>query len=106
MLRLSPPAQERFFQSPSLRTYFGGSEANVAVGLAHLGSRSSYITRLPANAIGDAALTAIRAEGVDTSDVVRGGARLGIYYVESGADLRPMRVVYDRAGSAFSAMGP
>jgi 2-dehydro-3-deoxygluconokinase len=105
MLRLSPPGQERLFQSPTLRTYFGGSEANVAVGLAHLGTPSSYITRLPASAIGDAALTAIRAEGVDTRDIVRGGARLGIYYVESGADLRPMRVVYDRAGSAFSAMG-
>jgi 2-dehydro-3-deoxygluconokinase len=104
MLRLSPPGQERFFQTPTLRTWFGGSEANVAVGLRHLGSPSRYITRLPENAVGDAALAALRAEGVDTRDVVRGGARLGIYYVESGADIRPMRVVYDRAGSAFSQL--
>ncbi|HUQ45246.1 MAG TPA: PfkB family carbohydrate kinase [Gemmatimonadaceae bacterium] len=102
MLRLSPPGAERFFQSPALRAWFGGSEANVAVGLVHLGTPASYITRLPANAVGDAALAALRAEGVDTRDVLRGGPRMGIYYVESGADLRPMRVVYDRAGSAFS----
>lgn len=102
MLRLSPPGAERFFQSPALRTWFGGSEANVAVGLAHLGTPASYVTRLPSNAVGDAALAALRAEGVDTRDILRGGPRMGIYYVESGADLRPMRVVYDRAGSAFS----
>jgi 2-dehydro-3-deoxygluconokinase len=102
MLRLSPPGDERFFQSPTLRTWFGGSEANVAVGLAHLGTRSGYITRLPENVVGDAALAALRAEGVDVTSIVRGGPRLGIYFVESGADIRPMRVVYDRAGSAFS----
>lgn len=102
LLRLSPPGQERFFQSPSLRTWFGGSELNVAVGLAHLGTPAAYITRLPENAVGDAALAAIRAEGVDARAVLRGGPRMGIYYVESGADLRPMRVVYDRAGSSFS----
>ncbi|MEO7712101.1 MAG: sugar kinase [Gemmatimonadaceae bacterium] len=102
LLRLSPPGAERFFQSPALRTWFGGSEANVAVGLVHLGTPASYITRLPANAVGDAALAALRAEGVDTRDILRGGPRMGIYFVESGADLRPMRVVYDRAGSAFS----
>jgi 2-dehydro-3-deoxygluconokinase len=104
MLRLSPPGDERFFQSPSLRTWFGGSEANVAVGLAHLGTPASYVTRLPANAIGDAALAVLRAEGLDTRHVLRGGPRMGIYYVESGADLRPMRVVYDRAGSSFSQL--
>jgi 2-dehydro-3-deoxygluconokinase len=104
MLRLSPPGDERFFQSPSLRTYFGGSEANVAVGLAHLGTPASYITRLPANPVGDAALAALRAEGLETRHIVRGGPRLGVYYVESGADIRPMRVVYDRAGSSFSQL--
>jgi Sugar kinases, ribokinase family len=102
LLRLSPPGEERFFQSPSFRTWFGGSELNVAVGLAHLGTPSAYITRLPENAVGDAALAAIRAEGVDASAVLRGGPRMGIYYVEAGADVRPMRVVYDRAGSSFS----
>jgi 2-dehydro-3-deoxygluconokinase len=106
MLRLSPPGDERLFQSPALRTYFGGSEANVAVSLAHLGVRSDYVTRLPFNAVGDAALSALRAEGVGVRGVVRGGERLGIYFVESGADLRPLRVVYDRAGSAFSALDP
>ena len=104
MLRLSPPGQERLFQSPQLRTWFGGAEANVAASLAHLGVRSDYITRLPANALGDAALGALRAEGVDVRGVVRGGARLGLYFLESGADLRPLRVVYDRAHSAFSEL--
>ncbi|HEX2093130.1 MAG TPA: sugar kinase [Longimicrobiaceae bacterium] len=106
MLRLSPPGQERLFQSPQLRTWFGGSEANVAVSLAHLGVRSDYVTRLPANAVGDAALSALRAEGVGVRGIVRGGDRLGIYFVESGADLRPLRVVYDRAGSAFARLDP
>jgi 2-dehydro-3-deoxygluconokinase len=106
LLRLSPPGYERFFQSPHLRTWFGGSEANVAAGIAHLGGRSAYITRLPENAVGDAALSAMRAEGVDVSGVQRGGERMGIYFVEPGADLRPMRVVYDRAGSAFSRIDP
>jgi 2-dehydro-3-deoxygluconokinase len=104
MLRLSPPGQERLLQSPQLRTWFGGSEANVAVSLAHFGRRSDYVTRLPSNPIGDAALAALRAEGVGTSGVLRGGDRLGIYFVESGADLRMMRVVYDRAGSAFARL--
>lgn len=106
MLRLSPPGDERFFQSPVLRTYFGGSEANVAVGVAHLGGESEYVTRVPAGAIGDGALQAIRGAGVRTDRVLRGGARLGVYYVERGAALRPMRVVYDRAGSAFATLDP
>lgn len=106
MLRLSPPGQERLFQSPQLRTFFGGSEANVAASLAHLGEWSDYVTRLPANPVGDAALAALRAEGVGTKGVVRGGDRLGIYFVEPGADIRALKVVYDRAGSAFSALDP
>jgi 2-dehydro-3-deoxygluconokinase len=106
MLRLSPPGQERLFQSPRLRTYFGGSEANVAVSLAHFGVRSDYVTRLPTNPVGDAALSALRAEGVGTADVLRGGERLGIYFVEPGADLRALRVVYDRAGSALARLDP
>jgi 2-dehydro-3-deoxygluconokinase len=106
LLRLSPPGQERLFQTPTLRTFFGGSEANVAAGLAHLGTRASHVTRAPANALGDAALRALVAEGVDVRRSVRGGSRLGIYFVESGADLRPLRVVYDRAGSAFAEVQP
>ncbi|HEX8243563.1 MAG TPA: sugar kinase [Longimicrobium sp.] len=106
LLRLSPPGDERLFQSPYLRTWFGGSEANVAVGIAHLGGRSSYVTRLPQNAVGDAAFAELRAEGIDVSGVLRGGERMGIYFVEPGAGLRPMRVVYDRAGSAFATIDP
>jgi 2-dehydro-3-deoxygluconokinase len=106
MLRLSPPGQERLFQSPQLRTFFGGSEANVAASLAHFGERSDYVTRLPANPVGDAALAALRAEGVGTDGIVRGGDRLGIYFVEPGADIRALKVVYDRAGSAFSGLDP
>ncbi len=106
MLRLSPVGDERLFQSPQLRTFFGGSEANVAASLAHLGEWSDYVTRLPANPVGDAALAALRAEGVGTKGVVRGGERLGIYFVEPGADIRALKVVYDRAGSAFSALDP
>ena len=106
LLRLSPPGDERLFQSPQLRAWFGGSEANVAAGIAHLGGRSACVTRLPDNAVGDAALAAVRAEGVDVSGVLRGDGRMGIYFVEPGAGLRPMRVVYDRAGSAFSRLDP
>ncbi len=106
MLRLSPPGHERLFQSPQLRTFFGGSEANVAASLAHFGVRSDYVTRVPAGAVGDAAVAALRAEGVGVRGIVRGGDRLGIYFVESGADLRAMRVVYDRAGSALSRLDP
>ena len=106
MLRLSPPGHERFFQSPELRTYFGGSEANVAASLAHFGVRSRYVTRVPDNAVGEGALRALRAEGVGVESVVRGGPRLGIYFVEGGADLRPLRTVYDRAGSSFSQLDP
>ena len=106
MLRLSPPGQERLFQTPQLRTWFGGSEANAAASLAHFGVQSDFVTRLPANAVGEAAVRALRAEGVGVRHVVRGGRRTGIYFVESGADIRPLQVVYDRAGSAFSEMTP
>ena len=108
MLRLSPPGHERLFQSPELRTGFGGCEANVAVGLAHLGVPAEYVTRLPDNAIGHAALHALQAEGVGTGSIALGGAseRMGIYFVEPGADIRASRVVYDRAGSAFAAITP
>jgi 2-dehydro-3-deoxygluconokinase len=105
LLRLSPPRHERLFQSAELRAGFGGAEANVAVGLAHLGVRADYVTRLPDNAIGDAALRALLAEGVGTDWIVRGDGRMGIYFVEPGADIRAARVVYDRAGSAFSRVG-
>lgn len=106
MLRLSPPGFERLFQSPLLAATFGGGEANVAVSLAHFGLDSRYVTRLPANAVGDAALRAVRAEGVNVDGVLRGGDRLGIYFAETGASQRAGVVVYDRAGSAVAGAGP
>ena len=106
MLRLSPPGFERLFQSPSLVATFGGGEANVAVSLAHFGLDSWYVTRLPRNPIGDAALRGLRAEGVRTDAIARGGDRVGIYFAESGASQRASVVVYDRARSAISEMSP
>jgi 2-dehydro-3-deoxygluconokinase len=106
MLRLSPPGFERFFQSPLLSATFGGGEANVAVSLAQFGLDSYYVTRLPAHAIGDAAVRALRAEGVRTDFIVRGGDRVGIYFAETGASQRPSMVIYDRAHSAISEMSP
>ena len=106
MLRLSPPGVERFFQSPVLSAAFGGGEANVAVSLAHFGLDSHYVTRLPANPIGDAALRSLRAEGVKVDFVQRGGERLGIYFAETGASQRGSTVVYNRAGSAISQVSP
>ena len=102
MLRLSPPGFERFFQSPVLAATFGGGEANVAISLAQFGLRSAYVTALPKHAVGDAALRALRSEGVDTSHIVRSGDRLGIYFAETGASQRPSTVIYDRAHSAIS----
>jgi 2-dehydro-3-deoxygluconokinase len=102
MLRLSPPGFERLFQSPQLQATFGGGEANVAVSLAQFGCDSVYVTRVPANAIGDAALRSLRAEGVSVEHVVRGGSRLGIYFAETGASQRPSTVIYDRSYSAIS----
>ena len=106
MLRLSPPGFERLFQSPQLSATFGGGEANVAVSLAHFGLDSAYVTRVPRNPIGDAAVRALRAEGVDVRHVVRGGDRLGIYFAETGASQRASTVIYDRAGAAVAAIEP
>src|SRR5687767_7229187 len=102
MLRLSPPGFERLLQSPVLSATFGGGEANVAVSLAQFGLESHYVTRLPGNPIGDAAVRALRGEGVRTEHVSRGGSRVGIYYAETGASQRASTVVYDRAHSAIS----
>ena len=106
MLRLSPPGFERFFQSPVLQATFGGGEANVAVSLAHFGLESCYVTRIPGNPIGEAAITALGAEGVRTGFVQRGGDRLGIYFAETGASQRPSTVVYDRGGAAVAGIKP
>ena len=103
MLRLSPPGFERLFQSPVLSATFGGGEANVAVSLAQFGLESHYVTRLPTHAIGDAAVRALRAEGVaHRSHRARRQSRVGIYFAETGASQRASTVVYDRAHSAIS----
>jgi len=106
MLRLSPPGFERLLQSPVLSATFGGGEANVAVSLAQFGLESHYVTCVPGRAIGDAAVRELRAEGVHTGHIVRGGERLGIYFAETGASQRPSTVIYDRRHSSISVMTP
>ena len=106
MLRLSPPGFERLLQSPRLKATFGGAEANVAVSLAHWGFESVFVSRVPENTLGDAAIRALRAEGVETDAIVRGGNRLGIYFAETGAGQRSSNVIYDRAHSAISDLDP
>lgn len=103
MLRLSPPGFERFLQSPQFVATWGGGEANVAVSVAQLGGLSRYITVLPeTNPLSDACIGELRRFAVDTRHIVRGPGRLGIYFVEAGANQRPSKVVYDRAGSAIA----
>ena len=106
MLRLSPPGFERLLQSPLLQATFGGGEANVAVSLAQFGLESWYVTRLPPHALGDAVIRALRAEGVRTDAILRGGTRLGVYFTEMGASQRPSTVIYDRADSAIADLAP
>jgi len=106
MLRLKSPGFERLMQSPVLEATFGGGEANVAVSLAQFGLPVAYVTALPANPLADACLAALNGWGVDTSSVVRQGNRIGIYFLEAGADQRPSKVVYDRAHSAIMDASP
>lgn len=105
MLRLKSPFKERLLQSPSLEAVFGGSEANVAVSIANYGGNASFITSLPNNPIGVAAIKQMRQYGVEVN-AARADARMGLYFLESGADMRPSRVIYDRADSAFSLTPP
>lgn len=102
MLRLKSPGLERFFQSPYLEATFGGAEANVAVSLAHYGLDPAFVTALPQNALADAALAELKGLGVDTRFVKRQGERMGIYFLEGGANQRASKVVYDRSGSSIS----
>ena len=101
MLRLAPNGYYRFFQNDQMQATFGGGEANVAVSLANYGQDVSYVTKLPTHAIGQAAVNSLRAFGVDTSDIVRGGERVGIYYLEKGASQRGSVCIYDRAHSSI-----
>lgn len=101
MLRLAPNGYYRFFQNDQLQATFGGGEANVAVSLANFGLDAVYVTKLPEHAIGQAAVDSLRYFGVDTSKIVRGGDRVGIYYLEKGASQRGSVCIYDRAHSAI-----
>ena len=102
MLRLAPNGYYRFFQNDQMQATFGGGEANVAVSLANFGLDSVYVTKLPKHAIGQAAVDSLRYFGVDTSKIVRGGDRVGIYYLEKGASQRGSVCIYDRAHSAIA----
>ncbi|MBX5493854.1 MAG: sugar kinase [Bryobacteraceae bacterium] len=106
MLRLAPPGFERFLQSPQFVATWGGGEANVAVALANFGQPARYVTVLPSNPIADAFVGELRRFGVDPSYIVRAKGRLGIYFVEPGANQRPSKVVYDRDYSAIALAKP
>ncbi len=106
MLRLAPNGYYRFFQNDQMQATFGGGEANVAVSLANYGLDSVYVTKLPKHAIGQAAVNSLRYYGVDTSKIVRGGDRVGIYYLEKGASQRGSVCIYDRAHSAIAEAVP
>jgi 2-dehydro-3-deoxygluconokinase len=106
MLRLKTPGFSRFAQARSFEASFGGGEANVAVSLALFGHEARWVSAVPENPIGDAALATLRGLGVDTRFVRRSGERLGIYFLEGGASQRASQVVYDRGGSSVSELGP
>ena len=105
MLRLAPEGYYRFVQADKFGATYGGGEANVAVSLANYGADAAFVSKLPANEIGQSAVNSLRRYGVDTSGIARGGDRIGIYYLEKGASQRPSKVIYDRAGSAFALSG-
>ncbi|MBR2173776.1 sugar kinase [Sphingopyxis sp.] len=106
LIRLTAPGNELLMQSPSLALHVGGAEANVAIGLAHLGHECAMVSRVPANALGRGAVAAVRGAGVDCSAVASGAGRMGLYFLSVGAGLRASEIVYDRAGSSFAATGP
>jgi len=102
MLRLSTPGFERFVQSDSLDVCYGGGEANVAVAISNYGLDGVFVTKVPDNAIGQSAINAVRRFGVDTQFIAKGGKRLGIYFLETGASVRASQVIYDRAGASIA----
>jgi len=106
LIRLTAPGNELLMQSPSLALHVGGAEANVAIGLAHLGHDCAMVSRVPANALGRGAVAAVRGAGVDCGAVSSGAGRMGLYFLSVGAGLRASEIVYDRAGSSFAATGP
>ena len=102
MLRLNPPLYERFVQATKFDCTYSGAEANVAVSLANYGLDAAFVTKLPSHEIGQSAINSLRKYGVDTSKIVRGGDRIGVYFVEKGASQRASKVIYDRANSAIA----
>jgi len=106
MLRLSPPGYQRITQARSFDVVYGGGEANVAVSLANYGEQVEYVTRLPKNELGDACIQYLRQYSIGTDFILRGGERLGIYFLESGAAQRSSKVLYDRSNSSISAIQP
>ena len=106
MLRLSPPSTQRFVQAASFDVTYGGGEANVAASLAQWGLEAAFVTKVPKHEVGQAAVNHLRRYGVDTRHVARGGDRLGIYFLETGAAQRGSKVVYDRAGASVTTLAP
>ncbi len=102
MLRLTPNLYDRFLQSEKFNATFGGGEANVSVSLANYGVDASFVSKLPTHEIGQMVVNSLRKFGVDTKDIVRGGDRVGVYYLEKGASVRGSKVIYDRAGSSIA----
>ena len=106
MMRLNPPGYLRLKQAHELEVTFAGGESNVAVSVANYGLHSTYVTKLPEGDIGQCAVNELRKYGVDTSQIVRGGPRLGLFFMEKGASQRPSVVIYDRAGSSIALAKP
>ena len=106
MLRLSPSGNDRFIQTESFRVIPGGGEANVAVSCANYGHESVFVSKLPKHEIGQIAVNSLRRYGVNTDHIARGGDRIGLYYAETGASMRPSKVIYDRANSAIAEAKP
>lgn len=106
MLRLAPEGYYRFIQADSFGATYGGGEANVAISLANYGMDASFVTKLPKHEIGQAAINSLRKFGVDTNKIVRGGSRVGIYFLEKGASQRASKVIYDRAHSSIATASP
>lgn len=102
MLRLSPPGYERFLDSTRYEAFYGGCEANIAISLSMLGHDVEYLTKLPNNELGQAAINSLRSYGVETKNILRGGDRIGLYFSETGASIRASKVIYDRKHSSFS----
>ena len=102
MLRMNPPAYDRFVQTQTFVAHPGGGEANVAVSLANYGLDAAFVSKLPSHDIGQICVNALRSYGVDTSMIVRGGERVGLYYLEKGASMRPSKVIYDRKYSSIA----